>query len=172
MQLAPPHQPPMQRLGIRLEDTSHSVSFYVPLSLLLCLGFQDFAVLHLSFFIATFFLWFVFVLEVERCRCFRAGFMLLGIQVRASLMLLDLWRYGKEACDIRSSSFVMKPRLTRLESTARRFLRLFKWIDFSQLTHQSFYSSETDPSRRILKTAKNALLALYFFMEMFCIVSF
>ncbi|KAG9944959.1 hypothetical protein KCU85_g7605, partial [Aureobasidium melanogenum] len=54
---------------------------------------------------------------------------------------------------------------------ARRYLRLFKWIDFSQLTHQAFASSEPDPSRRILKTAKNALLALYFFMEMFCITN-
>ncbi|KAI5194391.1 hypothetical protein E4T38_09605, partial [Aureobasidium subglaciale] len=53
---------------------------------------------------------------------------------------------------------------------ARRFLRLFKWIDFSQLTLQS-WSSEQDSSRRILKTSKNALLGLYFFMEMFCIYS-
>ncbi|KAI4717876.1 hypothetical protein E4T48_05903 [Aureobasidium sp. EXF-10727] len=52
--------------------------------------------------------------------------------------------------------------------TARRYLRLFKWIDFGQLTLQS-WKSEPDPSRRFLKTAKNALLALYFFMEMFCI---
>ncbi|KAG9585140.1 hypothetical protein KCU77_g9611, partial [Aureobasidium melanogenum] len=54
---------------------------------------------------------------------------------------------------------------------ARRYLRLFKWIDFSQLTQQAFISSEPDPSRRILRTAKNALLALYFFMEMFCITN-
>lgn len=65
----------------------------------------------------------------------------------------------------------MKPWLTKMECTARRYLRLFKWIDFSQLTQQAFASSDPDSSRRILKTAKNALLALYFFMEMFCIVS-
>ncbi|KAI5194784.1 hypothetical protein E4T39_08516 [Aureobasidium subglaciale] len=52
----------------------------------------------------------------------------------------------------------------------RRYLRLFKWIDFSQLTLQS-WASEQDPSRRILKSSKNALLGLYFFMEMFCIVN-
>ncbi|CAD0087604.1 unnamed protein product, partial [Aureobasidium vineae] len=52
----------------------------------------------------------------------------------------------------------------------RRYLRLFKWIDFGQLTLQS--TSEPDSSRRLLKTAKNALLALYFFMEMFCITWF
>ncbi|KAI5235418.1 hypothetical protein E4T43_09281, partial [Aureobasidium subglaciale] len=53
---------------------------------------------------------------------------------------------------------------------ARRYLRLFKWIDFSQLTLQS-WNFEQDSSRRILKTSKNALLGLYFFMEMFCIVN-
>ncbi|KAG9823101.1 hypothetical protein KCU98_g16768, partial [Aureobasidium melanogenum] len=54
---------------------------------------------------------------------------------------------------------------------ARRYLRLFKWIDFGQSTQQAFASSEPDPSRRMLKTVKNALLALYFFMEMFCITN-
>ncbi|KAI4824828.1 hypothetical protein E4T44_10043 [Aureobasidium sp. EXF-8845] len=52
---------------------------------------------------------------------------------------------------------------------ARRYLRLFKWIDFSQLTLQSL--TEPDSTRLTLKTTKNALLAIYFFMEMFCIVS-
>ncbi|KEQ78863.1 hypothetical protein M438DRAFT_369928 [Aureobasidium pullulans EXF-150] len=53
---------------------------------------------------------------------------------------------------------------------SRRYLRLFKWIDFSQASTITWTSSPPS-SRRVLATAKNMLLAIYFFMEMFCITN-
>lgn len=55
--------------------------------------------------------------------------------------------------------------------SARRYLRLTKWIDCWQVMHTQFYAQSHSSIRTTLAVAKWSFLGIYFFLEMLTIVS-